>query len=325
MSILTKLARAICIASLFSSLQLFADEEETQDILFGKRPTPWFTGPLIAPSGYTVKPGHFKVQPYLDVFVDVGHYNSHWKSESIPNFYNISLRTSFKVGVLSWMDAQMAPKVSCKETQGVDSYGICDLPIGFNFQIVTSSVDAPWPAVKLILGTSIPIGKYQKLNPRRKGTDGMGNGCWYPEAGLVLSKLFYFTGIHYLETRFYSTYRVGTPTFVKGRSVYGGDKTNRGTAYPGNTFIADFAFEYNLTQNWAIACDFYYSHRNHNRFSGKTNTPAVKPSCEQFSLAPAVEYNWSKTLGVVGGIWFSVAGRNTPQFINGILSLNAYF
>jgi hypothetical protein len=59
------------------------------------------------------------------------------------------------------MDAQITPKVSYRETQGTDSYGICDLPIAFNFQLVTSSVDAPWPAMKLILGTSIPIGKYQ--------------------------------------------------------------------------------------------------------------------------------------------------------------------
>jgi hypothetical protein len=153
----------------------------------------------------------------------------------------------------------------------------------------------------------------------------MGKGCWYPEIGLVLSKLFYFSGIHYLETRFYSTHRVGTPTFIKGRSVYGGDKTTRGTAYPGNIFIADFAFEYNLTQNWAMACDFYYLHHDHNRFSGKTKIPAVKPLHEQFSLAPAIEHNWSKTLGIIGGVWFSIAGRNTSQFINGILSLNAYF
>jgi hypothetical protein len=311
---------------LLTSLSIFAGEEETQDILFQNYPVPWFTGPLIAPSGYTVKPGHFKLQSYFDIFVDVGRYNSHWKSESIPNFYNLTLRCNFKAGLTKWMDVQIVPRVSYKETQEKDSAGFGDLPFGFNFQLIKSEIISdPWPAVKLILGASIPTGKYEKLNPSRKGTDAMGNGCWYPEVAFVVSKLIYLSGIHYLETRLYTVYRIGTPTSVKGISVYGGDKTTHGVAYPGNIFIGDVALEYNLTQRWALACDFYYLHRNKNRFSGKTVLPAISPSQEQFSLAPAIEYNWSKNVGAIGGIWFSVAGRNAPRFINGILSVNAYF
>ncbi len=304
---------------------LLADEEETHDINFEGFPCPWFTGPLIAPSGYTVKPGHLTFQTYYDAFVNVGKYNRHWKTLSTPNFYNYNIRARLKTGITRWMDVQVIPQVSYREKEGRHYAGFNDLSLSFSFQVLKFGIEAPWPSLRLILSTTIPSGKYQHLNPHRKFTDALGTGSWYPEIALVFSKLFHIGGIHFLETRFFSGYRIATPTSIKGFNAYGGDASTRGTAYPGNVFFADAAFQYNLTQNWALACDLFYRHQDHSRFSGKTSTPTTLPSSEQFSLAPALEYNWSKNLGLIAGVWFSAAGRNTPQFINGIISLNAYF
>jgi hypothetical protein len=307
------------------SLPLLADEEETENIDFKGLSPPWFTGPLISPSGYTVKPGHFLLQPFFNTFVDVGLYDSEWKWESAPNFYNVHLRTRFRAGVTSWLDVQTLPIVSYKTTQGKSSTGFEDLVFNLNFQLLTADINDPWVAIKLIVGASIPLGKYQQLSLSKLGTDAFGNGCWYPELAFVSSKLWQVGENHYFEARLYSGYRVGTPTSVKGLSFYGGDRTTRGTAYPGNIFFVDIAAQYNLSLNWALACDIHYQHRNRSRFSGRRAAPARLPSTEQFSLAPALEYNFKRNLGLIGGIWFTAAGRNTPQFINGLFSLNAYF
>ncbi|MDF1757684.1 MAG: hypothetical protein P1U74_05245 [Legionellaceae bacterium] len=40
-----------------------------------------------------------------------------------------------------------------------------------------------------------------------------------------------------------------------------------------------------------------------------------------FSLAPAIEYNFSAHLGLIGGAWFTVAGKNTPNSVTSILML----
>lgn len=316
---------SVVIIFVLWALPLLAGEEETHNISFENLPTPWFTGPLIAPSGYTVPPGHFSLQPFFNSFVNVGTYNSHWKARSTPNFYNANLRVRVKAGVLKWLDVQLTPQVTYQETQGKHSVGFGDLFFTLNFQLLTYELKDPWPALKLILSTSIPSGKYQKLKPSLKATDAMGTGCWYPEAAIVLSKLWYLSGIHYFEARLYTGYRIATPTSVKGLSFYGGDRSTRGTSYPGNIFYVDGAFQYNFTQSFVLACDVYYLHRDRSRFSGHTKEAATRPSEEQFSLAPALEYNWNEDIGIIGGVWFSVAGRNTPQFINGILSLNAYF
>ena len=306
------------------TLSLLADEEETEDINFGAYPVPWFTGPLIAPSGYTVRPGSVGIQSYFDSFVRVGSYDSHWIVRTTPNFYNYRLRVRFRTGITGWMDGEIIPQISYKETEGKSSFGFDDFIIGLNFQLATPALHDSWPAFKLRLRTAVPCGKYQKLNPHCKHTDARGMGSWYPEIALILSKLWHLSGIHYFEIRAYSGYRFGTPASVSGLTVYGGGKGTHGTAYPGDIFFVNSAIQCNFSQNFAFACDFLYSHRNRSRFCGKREVPATLPSREEFSLAPALEYNFSKKVGLIGGVWFSFAGRNCPQYINGILSLNAY-
>ncbi len=70
--------------------------------------------------------------------------------------------------------------------------------------------------------------------------------------------------------------------------------------------------------------DFYYQHNNKNRFSGTPSATAIRPSSESFSLAPALEYNWSANIGLIGGVWFTVGGRNTSRFVSGVLAFNVY-
>jgi hypothetical protein len=48
------------------------------------------------------------------------------------------------------------------------------------------------------------------------------------------------------------------------------------------------------------------------------------PSIESLSLAPAIEYSWSANFGMIAGVWFTAAGRNSTVFANGIVAINVY-
>jgi len=291
---------------------------------------PWFTGPLIAPSGDTVPAGHWNIQPYLYYFVFPAKYNSHWKVKSIPNFYSTVLQVQAKVGLLKWLDFQFQPQIVYNRTQGADYCNIDDLPIGINIQILKAKIKSWKPSTKLSFRVNIPLGKYQHLKPSRKGTDAIGVGSWFPGVLLTFSKLFHLSKLHYLETRLSFNYQIGTPVHVKGLNSYGGAPNTHGVVYPGNFFSVDGAIEYSITQNWAFACDLIYAHDNKTRFSGKVGSihgqPASNtlPSDENWSLAPAIEYNWSKRVGLIAGSWFSFAGRNSLQFYSAIISVNIY-
>jgi hypothetical protein len=318
-------------ALLIKTFPLAADEQASHQEHFPTTFTPWFTGPLIAPSGYTVRPGHFNIEPYLYHYVYNGSYNQEWKRVSAPNLYHTALQVQLKVGLAERMDFQIFPQAVYRKFQGSRYCNVGDWPLGFGFQIVKARINEYLPGIKLVLRASLPMGKYQHLHADKQRTDAVGTGSWQPSFSVVCAKLFNTARKHYLDTRLAFNYQFGVPVHVKGLNSYGGASNTRGTVHLGNTFTVDGAFQYNLTQRWDLACDLYYTHSNSKHFSGKSGTtssgsPAVMtaPSSEQFSLAPAIEYNWSKSLGIIGSVWFTFAGRNSNRFTSGFIALNIY-
>ncbi len=308
---------------------LRADDEETHNI--AGLQNLWFTGPLLSPPGYTVKPGHVNIQPYTSVNITTGTYNNHWKAHSTDNFYSTNEQIQTRIGLAKGLDFQIFPQVYFNKTKNKHYTGFGDLPVGINIQLLTTTIKDPWPAIKLTLRANAPTGKYQHLNPNKKGTDAIGAGSWLPAGSLILAKLWNTSGTHFLESRLYINYQIGTAVLVKGLNSYGGAKNTKGFVYPGNVLTVDAAFQYNLAQNWDLACDFYYTYSNKNRFSGNPGTLAngtkakmTNPSKETWSIAPALEYNWSSNIGLIAGVWFSLAGRNSSEFMNPMIALNIY-
>ncbi len=48
------------------------------------------------------------------------------------------------------------------------------------------------------------------------------------------------------------------------------------------------------------------------------------PTSAQFSIAPAIEYNWNANIGIIFGSWFTLAGKNSTQFTSGVFAFNYY-
>ncbi len=293
--------------------------------------TPWLTGPLLAPSGHTVPPGHVNIEPYVYFFASAGSYNKNWDYSSSNNFYTLAEQNYIQVGISDFMDFQIVPQMNYKFTQGVRSTKFADLPFNVGFQLVNDSEGTRLPAVKLYFRGSAPLGKYKNLNPEKLGTDSSGNGSWAPGIGLAFSRLYQLKNKHFLAPRFSLNYVAHTPVQVEGINTFGGSLDTKGTIYPGNVFWSDFGLEYTLTRNWVFAMDIFYSHTNKVRFSGKPGfiAPGVpvkmtSPSSESISLAPAIEYNWNINVGLIAGVWFTVKGRNSSQFTSGVIALNMY-
>jgi hypothetical protein len=146
-----------------------------------------------------------------------------------------------------------------------------------------------------------------------------------------LSELFHFSGMHYLSARLYFSYFFLAPVHVKGFNVYGGGFETKGKVRPGNVFNTILGLEFSLTQRWALALDITHSYQNKTRFSGnqgilKIGEGAIVggPSKNQISLAPAIEYNFSENVGVIAGAWFTIAGRNSTEFVSGVIAVNVY-
>ncbi|MBY0529159.1 MAG: hypothetical protein K2P51_03110 [Rhabdochlamydiaceae bacterium] len=285
---------------------------------------PWLTGPLLTPSGHVIPTGHLNVEPYLYASTTYGFFDKHWAPHSAPKFYTVQLQVPFQYGFANKFDFQFTPNAYWKHTDGASHWDFGDATFQIDYQLLNDTPGSWWPAIRLTAGVNIPFGKFQKLNASSKGTDIGGSGTWQPAASIVFSRLFTFNGPRYLATRFFFGYTPTVPVHVKGLNAYGGDEETRGKIYSGNTFTGLIGLEYTWTQRWALALDIDYSHSNKVRFTGRSTAAMGGPSSDQWSIAPAIEYNWSAYVGMIAGCWFSLGGRNASEFANGIIAINIY-
>jgi hypothetical protein len=289
---------------------------------------PWFTGPLIAPIGEVVPVGHYIIQPFFEFNTITGHYDKHWKAQSLPNFFNYTTLLEVTIGITKWMDVQLNPTVLYNHTQNQDSWRFGDSPLTFDFQLLPTNKFKYFPGIKLALTESFPTGKYQRLNPLKLATDISSTGSFTTTPGLVFYKIYHFGGFHFLSMTASFGYTYYAPVHVRGFNFYGGGPGCAGKVYPGNSFDAIISFEFSLNRNWVLALDNVYVHFDKDRFRGTPGLSAVpfvpaivgRPSSENLSFAPAIEYNFNENWGIIAGAWVSAIGRNTIVFRNALIS-----
>jgi hypothetical protein len=311
-----KIALALSLASL-----LWGVEPPTPEPF----PLPWLTGPLLTPSGHVIPTGHINMEPYLYWTITRGQYGADWRANSVPRFTSINGQYSFQLGVAPSTEFDWILQGFYNSTQGVSSWCLGDIPIALSFQLLDERPGDWYPAIKLRFGGNLPIGRYQRLSPHKKKTDAGGSGSFLPGAGLVFTRLYHLTRQYYLATRFFLNYTLPTPVHVHGASAYGGNRQTRGKVFPPQIFLSLLGLEATLSRNWALALDVQYDYTTKGRFSGKAaGATMTSPHSQQLALAPAIEYNWSENLGLIGGAWFSVAGQNSSQFVSWVVAINIY-
>lgn len=320
-------------AALVCSQFLFADK-----VVVPKRQTdvinPWYTGPLLCPSSAVVPVGHANFEPYVYVAAGTGYYDKHGKVvKNTHTSWSNSFQPVIQIGLTSWMDIQFLPILVYNYHNHQAQWLFYDFPITVDFQLTSPKGMDDWtPFIKFFITETFPTGKYRNLNPKKLGVDLSGTGSFRTETGFVIGKMFHFKKHHFLIARLLLQYEICSAAHLKGFSSFGGYSNTNARLFPGQGLAADLGLEYTLSQNWVLACDFVGAWSASNHYSGDPGTlpngsKAVLQtgSANQYSLAPAIEYNWSENLGVIGGCWFTVAGNNAPRFWVGTFALNYYY
>ncbi|MBS0584797.1 MAG: hypothetical protein JSR76_00675 [Verrucomicrobia bacterium] len=308
---------------------------------------PWLTGPLLSPSANTLAKGHINVEPYLYNNNNIGLYDNKWHRHSVsPTYHSVNVLVFFQVGLSSRVDMSIFPQGLYNWVgDEVESFRFGDLGMSLGWQLIPEKPHSP--GLKFSLIQIFPTGNYQFLDPAKLGTDSSGGGSFASSFRLTISKLFRLEEGHFLASRFAVWSTVFTPVSVHGLNSYGGNTKTDGTVYPGTTFAGIAGLEYTITKHWAVALDVLatYSKKtvfhNHAKKTAPTSGPTLEISDDVFlsdlltsvgnnkssfslSLAPAIEYNFSKMYGLLLGVWFSALGKNSVSFVNGVAALNIY-
>lgn len=284
---------------------------------------PWYAGPLLAPSAHILPPGMVNIQPYLFFTNNYAQYSESGRSHGIPRLHQINAQFVALIGVLSWMDISVVGQGFRNTKKGHTSVNWGDTSLALNFGLLP---EGPYnPALLIGVQETFPTGPYQHLNPRKQGTNAIGEGSYQTKVSFNISKVIWWIATHPIATRLSLGYNIPAPVTVKSFNTFGGGRGTHGKVKPGNTFSGDLGLEYSFTQRWVLACDFVYTYSQKTKFSGHTKAPVGGPFNDQLSLAPALEYNPTPDLGFLAGVWFTVWGRNSFAFVSTVLTVTYTF
>ena len=294
---------------------------------------PWFTGPLLTPSGHTVEDGHYNIEPYIFYNVTHGKYTSSGKYQSTVDkrFWNLIL--PIQLGVAPNTEFDIIPQLfsNHKDGQSFTSIGDTELRIAYQVNERHTGLEF-FPSANVYITETVPTGKYKKFSYDERDVQGTGSGTFLTSFGVVFTRTYHFGGEHFLALRSNLSYSVASKVRVKGFNAHGGGFRTDGYVYPGDQFLWQLGLEYSLNKNWGLANDFQYINTSRTKFTGQngvladgTEASNTSPSSYQWSVAPAIEYSFNMHIGLIAGVWFTFYGRNEDAFISGILALNVYY
>lgn len=318
---------------------------------------PWFTGPLIALSGKAVALGEIEAQTYGFYTSNDGLYDANWHFSPTSEYINASSLTQFSHGLAKGIDVEYDIPYSRNVLQGKSYSGLGDVAIVLGLQLLEQNNSKSKPNLRLTVQETFPTGRYNDLSASSYNVAALGAGSYQTTLGLNFELLSQFNNGHYLNSHLCLFYNLPSDVRLHGLSTYGGTPGTNGTISPGNSFTLDIAEEYTLTQHWVAvfegifvtqqASTFVghigptqdirqYSNPDPRRFIGaraiarlerfpnrfNIGGPGIgNGNTDELSLAPALEYNFSDNIGVIGGFWFTVMGKNNPSYESTVISL----
>ncbi|BCT93500.1 hypothetical protein LYSHEL_25240 [Lysobacter helvus] len=284
-----------------------------------------FTGPLVsgAPS---LPQGLFNIEPYLiynhvDAYYDANG-DRHSLAESsagwhlaVPMLYGITDRLTIGA-VLNAFHGDNA------FGDGTTRMGDASVSVMYKF---LQGQGAARPSLTAVFRQNLPIGKHDQmdLEPHDLTT---GSGAATTTVGLH-GQVYSTLGGRTLRSRANLKYTLPYDgATVHGESVYATFAGFEGVADLQGGWQATTGFEYALDSRWVLAIDGVYE-RDFGVAIGDADGRFVSksPHAWRFSVAPAVEYHFNDNVGVIAGVFASLAGRNSSAVLAPQVAVNVAF
>ena len=292
---------------------------------------PNFTGPLVTPAVNTLPSGMLNVQPYLIHTDTRGFFDPDGgRHASRPMLREWQVALPMNYGVTDLLSVQLTLNASRTSMAGLHSDGLRfgDTSVRLTQRLKGPDTDGTGLVLAVSASQRLPTGRYHHLD--NNSLNGVGNGEARTTLAFGAQQLHWLANDHALRWRGQLSWSP-SPGRVRLRdaSVYGTWGGFRGHATPGEAWRASLASEYVLDDHWVLVGEAIW---DHNRSTGVTHTVDGQHvvawrngSSRRVSLAPAVEYNVSPTVGLIAGVQFSVGGRRVDHYVAPQVALNMIF
>jgi hypothetical protein len=206
------------------------------------------------------------------------------------------------------------------------SVGVGDLTVQAQYRLHLFREESWVPTMSIAVQETLPTGKYDQLGNRPSA--GLGAGAFTTSPAFYSQTFFWFPNGRILRMRFNVVPSFSRRASIQDDSVYGTSAGFRGFAKPGPTVFVDGAWEYSVTKHWVLALDATYRYQGNTAVGGyniSRPTQSIQVNSgdtDAFGLAPAIEYNWKRNLGVLVGARVIPAGHNTGFTITPAVAIN---
>lgn len=322
-------SQRIILAIAFAIAAVSANAEEAQ------RPTANFTGPLLTPGAKTASAGSASVEPYLIFNSATSLYDGHGRRQTKePASEQWQLVAPFSYGITDRLQGNLTAGVAHASSGSERSDGarVTDTKLGLQYMLKAPNNDGTQPAISVALTHRFPTGDYDRLDANP--LNGTGNGASVNTANLFSQHYVWLPNGRPLRWRANVAYSPSPDRItVRGVSVYGTPADFRGHVRLGDSVGLSTSVEYSIDEHWALALDVAYDRYSSSRLVGvqRSGTEIVEsinrldPARSVYSLAPALQYNFSDRVGLIAGVHFSVAGKHNDAFVAPQVAVNIAF
>jgi hypothetical protein len=291
----------------------------------------WWTGPLLAANASTLPPGHFLVEPYIYDSLPYAHFDSHGIARDVARANDFGSQSYVNYGLVEGFTVGLIPRFGYDQPRNGESssgIGAGDLSVQAQYRLANFREGHWLPTISVNVMETLPTGEYDRLD---RSSDGFGAGAYTTTLSLYSQSYFWLSNGRILRARFNLAYSMSGRVNIEDASVYGTTPGFHGHATPGDTAVADLAFEYSATRHWVLALDLWYERDAATTVfgSGLPNGNELPLAFQSGSgvgrllyVAPAVEYNWTSRVGVIFGFRLAAAGRNETATITPVVAIN---
>lgn len=294
-----------------------------------------FTGPLLIPAVIPVAPGHVIMKPYLIYAETKGSYDSEGQRHGAhPASRQWQTLLPVNIGVIDRLQATAIVGAAYNSASGrhSDGAGVTDTTLRLQYMLLKPNADRTTPAVSIAYDHRFPTGTYDRLDANP--LNGIGNGAHRDRFALSTENYFWLSNGRPLRWRNLAAWSP-QPSRVSltGRSVHGTPQDFHGYVQLGTSASIVSAFEYSIDRQWVLVMEAAWDRVNRSQVRGQQCptgaecTPANRNNSTRwvYSLAPAAEYNFSRTMGLIVGAQVSVAGHRNSAFFNPQAALSMIF
>ncbi|MCH9630158.1 MAG: hypothetical protein S4CHLAM37_01520 [Chlamydiia bacterium] len=322
----------LLICLVYSSSLLFAERELTDTGHY----EPFFDGTILEFSSSNQGAGQVSLQPFLYSGAYYGLYANDWSMQTGDHFAIINPQIWGYIGITNYMQFEFVVESTTTYFKSKNTTHFGDIQAGFGFQFMWEEKGTPKPNLRFVVLETFPTGAYKNLNPHFQSNDATGFGSYQTSLVLVAKKNFWTIPNHAFNVNVSLDYTYFHKANIQGVNMYGGARNTGGTIWPGDTLMFTFSTEYFFIQTptfeLGFAIDMQYTTTFTKKFRGFKGTLAngqeafIEHKAEDlFSILPAIEFAFSPNLAAYIGGFFSVTGRNTNSFAQGVLSVVGSF